>query len=537
MKKIFCLLLWLVCAGSASAQDLTANAVFLPLGEEISISESASIFLKRADESLNGLGAPVVLNQQTPAVPQVQITNFLGQVQNVPFVTHIPLMSIFIQIMSDKSVVVSERFSLVLSNEVANFQLSMPQGAKTLSLAVNHQSVPAFYEHSERSERIMLADPLEAGVHQIELSYMLKDGVFIDKKKAFVALPIVDKENDFWVTSLNVLTAYPAGSRVPNVQMVFGQEEIPADEVGNFYQSEKGQIMYVLNGLMPPKVAMKYRLNFNANVFDETQKDTLVDFIFSDYAWFWLSLMTALVIWLYYYVTAKSIEDEWFKSVYQSKMRQRVRFDFGQIRYLLKNKIDGVTALIYALVLFKKGAIDITVSNEHIYLQKTQKPLSWPDKKMLHLLIPPFKHKVSVQDLKVGHAMKSFVMRGISSTMALFMLREQIIALALLIIMAVVLLFVGTSITFILWALLIVMLAWYLAQKQFIRIAQYKARLRTFFEEYTNRSMSGSVEICAALALDKELGENHTLHLAKKNISYTEFKQLFLSQIKQKKGE
>ena len=123
------------------AQESVEDFVSAPLGTSVSVEAGKPVvfvpFQKKEPEEFKP--QPVFWK---PDLGLVQITSFAGQVLQVPNITHIPSFFIYVQVLPDASVVVTERISLILNTQqTAPFVRSYPSVFKDLNGTANFRDV------------------------------------------------------------------------------------------------------------------------------------------------------------------------------------------------------------------------------------------------------------------------------------------------------------------------------------------------------------------------------------------------------------
>lgn len=486
---------------------------------------------------------------------QVQISTFGGQILEVPFITHIPQFSIYVQVLSDRSISVTERISLVLdAGQSTPFVRSYPllfedkEGrTKTRQVEFLHATynnrpyMPNVVQTPDSMQvRFFENEGLYAGVHLFEVSYLIPNAVEVNGNTTHLFEPLLGTSLPYLAERVRIFISYPNQTKLSFASAVFGSNNQKQDDAVDIYMDENARLIYKIKGLLPAMLDVRVDILGNANGFEaETQNEAQTQNIMTRFAWLIVALICAFVTFIYFSFTALDLRDKAIDSKFLTRVRAKLFYDVGLLRWLLKHKTDWVTLFVYVLHLLHRGLVTVRINStgQIVLLACPDKKKNRCEKRVLRFLFGRFGREVSLnnfawkrQKIKRLHRL---ILKNIRIQILSFTKRELLIGLLLPLIGLAVLLHLKTAWPFILGAGVVMALAYYFSVIHFIHKGEFEALLAGLMKEYSARTLSQDKRQEVDIALDLEHTKEQMLPIIQNGhrISTKDFEQMFLSQL------
>ena len=548
MKKFLFLLFF--CVSPVLAQEMfSGEPVYLNNGETVEVDVGVPIIFTNQEAKKEVFEPEKV--QWKPQLATVEISAFAGQRIQVPFVTHIPAFTTFVQFFPDRSVVITERIILVNDQPLGSFkkqylktQAKDPKKSARfdfLFASSNGKTVyPFIKETDETLDMTFFADEgLSTGVHLIEISYKIENAVELDGVLARMQLPIVDGNNPFISERGQVLLTFPKGTKFLDVKALYGKNNLTSDKAGDFYKDENEHLIYKMKGLLPAEIGLKLEIMTDSNVFAKIADDTISEKT-AHYAWFIALLIGCFVLYCYLFFAALDLKDSFISKTFLNKIRAKLKYDIMLYRPLILGKTDVKAFLVSVLFLFQRKNIDIRLINNDILLSQTGKATNKLHKRVLGFIFGRFKKKIELNTLdwnkKGWKKFRRIVYKAIKAQQFRLMQRETIISTFLCILVLGFVCYLDANVWQILISLgvLLIFMRWQLASLQ--RRAHLRNQLVVLFKEYANISQNEERQFLTDIALENKSGELTGLKESV-NLPFDEFEKLFVEQltVKEKK--
>lgn len=551
MKRLFFLLFFILINASSNAMvPFSAdNIISVPLGSSATIQGGQAIVFTQP-ETHKGEESIPLLPEWKPDIGQVQITSFAGQVLQVPNMTHIPSFFVYVQVLEDKSAVITERISLVLDKQqnipfIRSYPLTLKDVSSDL-LSRNVEFLRANYNGEEFVPNILQSDDklqlfffddvgLASGVHLFEISYLVKDAVVVEGNTSRLFLPVLGADLPYLTERLQVLITYPQNVAFSKAKAYFGPNNQVVDEAYDVYMNENEHLVYKVKGIIPYFADLRLEVIGNAKGFENTSiSEKIDDGILNNNAVI-LALFVGLILFLYFHFSALDLHDREIESRYLAKVRSRLKYDLGVLRYLLVKKTDSKTILAYVLYLFSKKAIDIRFNAQKQIILLRKKVSNLSERKILHFLFSFKSARLNVSKFSLTEKkIKGFITSLIRLQILKIVYREVFIGLFLSVFGIFILSCLNTTEEKIFTAGLIIVVAFIVSCLHFIRKGNFELLLKKLFTEYIQLPHQAEKRFILDVALDNVSENKNYLNIEGKDILLSEFEKSFLTQFRLK---
>ena len=531
MKKIFVLfLLILICSTSVFAKKDTN----LPFGE-------------KEDTSLSAL--------QASQFGRVRITVFGGEKLDVPFLTHIPSLSIFVNIQPDKSVIVTERLVLVLAeNTNEPFVRSYPLSYKDASGVElknpmdflwasynNKTSKPKIRKTADEFQVVFSEkEAMYSGVHLFELSYVLPDALLQNGNRTSFFHSLLGSSLPYPAERIQILLAYPSEMTLSKAELLFGTNNKANEEAYDAYTDEDNHLIYKIKALLPEMIDIRLDVAGDAKGIDPVQSDEKIEQELNVFGWMLLSLICVLVMFLYFRFTASDVQDNMQNSKYLSKVRSKFFYDVSMLRWFYSHKVDARTLFIMIVHLLQKGFISVRFDeNGQIILTRlNDSKAAFYEKNMMSFFFSGLRKERKLStwflDDKALKKFKELIFKNIRRQKILFVLRELLIGALLPVIAVLVSIYLSYDIYQILAEICIIFIAYVFFMNYFMRKAKLDVLIKQLFEEYISHPLNENKQREVDIALEKGDHSKDTsllIILKGERVPLSDFEQMFFSQI------
>ena len=530
MKTFFAfLLMTFVCVTNAYSQK---SDNYLPFGEKPQTSTSQKTFSK------------------------VRVTVLGEDSLDVPYVTHIPSFSVFVNILEDKSVVVTERLVLVLSEpQNGPFVRSYPLSYTDTLGKIQESKIEfvwASYNKKEVTPRINKTDTniqlrfferegLAKGVHLFEVSYIVSDAVLQQGNITSLFLPLLGSDLVYPSERVQILVAYPPQTTLSKAQLVFGTNNQINEDAYDGYTDEANHLVYKIKRILPEYVDIRLDLVGDAKGFSAIHADEKIDKTLNVFGWIIVALLCIVVMFLYFHFTALDVKDNMQNNKVLSKMRSKFSYDIGMLRWVYMRKADTKTLFAMIIHLLQKGLLAVRFDeNEQIILVRGENTKSnFYEKNILSFIFGGLKkeRKLStwIFNEKVLKIFRKLVLKNIYRQKMLLVRREILIGALLPLIAVVLSVYLSYNIYQISAELIVILVAYMLCVNHFIRKGKLDILMRQLFEEYTEHSLSEAKQRELDIALEKDSYANDVallIMLKGRRLPLGEFEKMFFAQIR-----
>ncbi|MBP5535006.1 MAG: DUF2207 domain-containing protein [Alphaproteobacteria bacterium] len=531
MKKIFIFLLVLFCATS----------VFAKKGDDLPFGEKRNDSLYASSE-----------NQ----VAKVRITVFGDESLDVAFLTHIPSLSIFVDVQPDKSVVVTERLVLVLSEpQNTPFVRSYPlfytdvdgkvhqNGMNFLWASYNKKTTNPKIQKTDSETRIIFLDQdsTSAGVHLFELSYLLPSTLFVEGNVTNFFHPLLGSSLSYPAERIEVFVAYPKETTLVKAQAFFGTNNQANEEAYDVYMDQDNHLAYKIKGILPELIDLRLNIVGDAAGFEAVQMDEKLDQDLKTFGWILLSLICSIVVFLYFHFSASDIRDNMDSNKYLSKVRSKFSYDVSMLRWLYMRKADARTLFTMVVHFLQKNLISVHFDDqEQITLIRSGKLKKGSyEKDIFSFLFKGAKkeRKLSTWILneKVLKRFRKLILKNIYRQKVLLLQREILIGALLPLITLLISIFLSYNIFQIAGELIFTFIAYMLCVNYFIRKSKLDVLMKKLFEEYIAHPLNENKQREIDVAMESGDHSNDTallIMLKGKRLPLSEFEKMFFAQIR-----
>ena len=548
MKRFFIFFFVFLCSISSivNAQEAFSEFLSVPFGDSISVDAGRPVVFVPPKKTDAEEFKPQPVTWQ-PDVEQVQITSFAGQILQVPNLTHIPSFFVYVQVLSDKSVIVTERISLVLSKQqmtpfVRAYPLALKdvneknvvQDVKFLWSRYNSEAISPLWKSSLNEVQFSFFDDigLTSGVHSFELSYLIPNAVRVEGNTSRLFLPILGTKLPYLTENLQILVTYPEKTHLSSAKAFFGQNNQVVENAYSVYQNEKDHLVYKIKGVVPAFADVHLEILADGAGFGSASvSEKFDDGVLNNNALIF-AVFVAVLLFLYFHFTAWDLKDKSIESAYLAKVRSLINYDIATLRWLTLKKADIKTLLASVLYLFLKKDIDIRLNaqNQIILLQsKTQKQT---DESIVKFLMS--KHlrrnvaKLSISEGKIKH----FAQAQLRCQMLKIVRRELFIGFILTVLSIFVVFYLNSSLTKIIVAIILIVSGFTVSIVHFIRKGDFYSLLRASFMNYAQLPRQEDKRVPFDIALDKQTNKDLKIKIEDKEFLIKDFEQMFLTQLK-----
>ena len=544
MKKF--LLIFMFYFSIASAQEVfSGKPVYINNNETVEVGIGVPVIFTNKDAPKDEFTPEQA--QWRPQLPMVEINAFAGQRIQVPFLTHIPAFTAFVQILPDKTAVVTERIVLISDKPINRFKkeyqkTSHEQNINFLFASSNGQNINPIIEDTSDNFTLKFFDNegLPSGVYLIEITYEISNAVQIDGVLARLSLPLIDSNNPYIMERGQVLITYPENTKFMDAKALYGKNDIASDRAGNFYQDENDHLIYKMNGLLPTGIGMKLQVISNGAVFTN-QPETLMEKT-ENYFWIIVLFLGCLIIYVYLYFAGLDLKDQFSSKSFINKIRSKMKYDIILLRPLVMGKTDARAFLIAVLSLLQKKNISINIQNERLILLKKEKSKIKLHKKILHYLFSKFKQQTELSQLdwnkKGWKKFKSFIEQAIRLQSLQFIKREICISILLCALILGFIYYLQANTWQLITAFLFLAFFLYFQTKRLQKKSHIRGQLSLLFKDYTSVLKTPERQFLTDIALENKIDvQKLTPFEESVNIPYNTFETLFLEQltVKEKK--
>ncbi len=543
-------------AFKSSAQDINgrvdlSNARFISVGEEVMVDGGTPVLLLDKKDSQEKF-EPLPVSWQ-PDMPMVRISSFGGVRLDVPFVTHIPSFFVYVQVLPDKSVIVTERITLILSTQQAlPFTRSYPthytdilakqnqRNVDILWASYNHQSIMPSVKNTPQNVEVRFFENegLPSGVHLFELSYIVPDAVVQEGNATRLFLPLLGDNLPYLTERMQVFVTYPQSSILHKAQAVFGSDNLIQEKAYDVYMDQNARLIYRVSGILPQTVDVRLDIWGDAKAFTSYQEQEKIDRTLTQYAWLIVSLICVFVLWLYFFSSALDLRDKLVDNRYLTKVRGKIYYDLGVLRYFVKRKIDVRTLLAYVVHLVQKNMLRVQVSDEKqiVFIRAKHINANVFERAMLRLLFGRFKKQNTLNALSKSYLKK--LRRSVNGNILVLIrkivFREMLIGSLQVVLAIVALLWLSRENWQIFAGAMIVSVAYLLCVIHFIHKRQFKDLLAQLFNAYAHLKLSAARKREVDVALDNKQDDVEF----DDGLSMKDFSDMFLNELSiVKKGQ
>lgn len=523
--------------------------VILVFSTNVFAKRDASLpFGEKVDSSLSAL--------QSSQVGKVRITVFGGEELDVPFLTHIPTLSVFVNIQPDKSVVITERLILVLAEQQSSpFVRSYPRFYKD-ALGIEHENKMDFlwasYNNKTSNPKIRKTDAeiqigffeqetSSSGVHLFELSYVIPNALSLSGDKSTFFQPLLGSFLTYPSERIQILLAYPPEMTLSKAELLFGTNNKANEEAYDVYTDQDNHLIYKVKAILPEKIDIRMNVAGDAKGIDPVQPDEKIEQELNLFGWMIISLICIIIMFLYFYFTAQDVRDNMQNSKYLSKMRSKFSYDISMLRWVLLHKADARALFAIIIHFLQKGLISIRFDeNGQIILTRLDNvKVSGYEKNMLSFFFPGMKkeRKLStwIFDEKTLKKFKKLILQNIYQQKIHFVLREVLIGALLPLIAVLVSIYLSYDVYQIVAELLILFVGYMFMLNYFVRKAKLDILIKQLFEEYMALSLNENKQREIDVVLEKGNHSNDEallIILRGKRLSLTDFEKMFFAQIR-----
>ena len=533
-------------AWNGKAQDVFNDFIQAPLGSKVSVDAGYPVvFVPPYSNSKEKFVPEPVLWK--PDVGLVQITSFAGQTLQVPNITHIPSLFVYVQVLPDKSVVVTERIPLVLNTQqTAPFVRSYPlilkdikgtpivREVKFLWARYNFETIIPSEKKLFNEQAFSFFDDvgLASGVHLFELSYLVPNAVFVEGNISRLFLPILGLKLPYLIENMQILVTYPSNTPVLSAKAFFGQNNQTVEKAYSVYQNEKEHLVYKINGLVPAFADVRLEVLGQAKGFTTYSiSEKINDGVFN-YNGLIFALFVSLILFLYFHFSALDLKDKSIESAYLAKIRNSVRYDVGTLRYLVLKKIDVQTIFSCVIYLFLKKDVDIRLNAQNQIILLRQKNIKSFDNRLLGLIMSSHS-RLNIENTSLSITkMKHFIFSHIRWQIFKMVRREVFVAVLLMMSSIFIAFYLNHSLIRFLMAIIIIVTAFVFSFIHFIRKGDFKKLLKDTFMYYADLPRADEKKLPFDIALERKIPHNLKLEINGKEIAINEFEKMFLTQLK-----
>ena len=488
-------------------------------------------------------------------IPTIKVAVQEDEILTVPFMTHIPYFSVYVNVLPDKDVVVTEKLFLVLSEDqntpfVRSYPLSyvntqenkIQNKMEFIGSAYNKKSVFPRIHKTDSEIQLIFSEQggLSKGVHLFEISYTIPKAVVLHENSAKLFLPILGSSLSYMAEKVQILVIYPPKSTLTEMQAVFGANNLVNEDAYDMYTEKENHLMYKIKGILPKMVDVRLDISSDSKGFETIYLDDKIDDNLNRFGWIIVSLICSVVLFLYFKFTAFDIRNSMQKSKFLMKVRSKLSYDIGMLRWLCMRKADTRSLFAVIIHLLQKDLISIHFNEDEqiTLIQKENiKPKSY-EKNMLSFIFGKFKKERNVSNWvlsqKKMEKFKKVVLKNIWWQKTQILQREILVGALLPLIAVLVSVLLSYSMIQIFGQLVITLVAYMLCANHFIRKSKMDVLMRQLFEEYVEHPLNEAKQREVDIALERgdHSQDVDLLIMSKgKRLPLSDFEQMFFAQI------
>ena len=433
-----------------------------------------------------------------PEIPRISIKTPFQKEASVPYVLHIPYFFINIQLLTDRSAIVSEYVQIVVppKTPVRPFYRSYLTKVKDalgrehtfnptfLSFKQNGTSVPfSLVQSDEKIQIKFVADKtFHPSVYTYEVSYLLPDAVRKVNDGYGLFLSLLGNDIPYLTENLVVRLDFPKFTPILKADVTFGTENLKHPTAAYFVKEGDQALILKSRGVYPNGLDVRVNIEMGSGTFEEkTIGQILFDTLFKNMA---LGVTVLGMIFLVvYYILAAYLS---WKEIKRPHFRKKIKFRPAVMRHLLLKKVDYKTLFGAFIDLIERKRILIEKKGKDYILTPQKGKLKQPCEEraiLKHLL----KRKTKLSEIRTKDIL-SFLQRIVRCverrSLYRFYLWPFLTGIILIGVCEFILLSkVGASSKTALWSLMWLTVTFVLSWRYFKKHNAYPAYLRDAYEK------------------------------------------------------
>ena len=290
-----------------------------------------------------------VANTSSSLLKEIEYTNPFGKKQNNIYTTHTTDFYTFIQVTSPKELMVEEYISFINTQNIP-FERTLlttknitdlSESFTLLNAQIDGQTVTPKIQHENKEIKLSFDGYLIAGSHRITLKYLIKDGITVNKDKAFIHYNVTGTKWAMPINKTGIYLAFPNKTTLLDKDLLFGTNYVSLKKAYEVKTNPSGNTVFVLNNPLPAYANIGLYAMFDSNIFPPlTLEDKL------EKHWHTLTMLCAILFMIVYFALCAL-----FLAFYKEKNIQKYIYHFAP---LTLNRLYWITPTPYVLNQFKE---------------------------------------------------------------------------------------------------------------------------------------------------------------------------------------
>lgn len=232
---------------------------------------------------------------QTPELKQegILVNSAFGEKKWVQFVPHTHEWNFILQLLNNHEVVVEETIRFIVTEQTKPLVRDWPQQEIIpLKATLNGHEIPFVIQQRENRTSFSLPN-LTAGLHQLKLSYLLKDSFSASLNKAFLSIPLTGTGWMLPVNSFSGVVLLPTKAKLNDFKTLLGKNKQEIKDAFEFQEDETGSIFFRATHLIPEKTQIQMDFQFS---FQQLQKETFWSFLNNNPSWLIFGILISIIL-------------------------------------------------------------------------------------------------------------------------------------------------------------------------------------------------------------------------------------------------
>ena len=336
-------------------------------------------------------------------IPTVALTLPSGRRILAPAREHIPYFLSYIDIQANGYIKVEDTMVLIANGKkfATPIERTFPKYAKNNqrieffleNVTVNGTKIP--YTTEEIGNNIVIKPKynqlLEPGIYTYRFNYLVNNKLIVNDDSVMLGWDLTGAPVNALITSANAIITLPTGHSFDNAFSIIGRENNYTNRRTNIFRFSGNSVAFSSNTPILNNEDVFLVTEMNKNIFIKDFNKNFSIFLIN-----WGSIIYALIglitILGSFILSLTSLKKE------QKTNKYNPSYDGSLMRSILIGKYDRVSFMAQLLDLYRKNAIDITQSDNRVYIHKRSidsSKLNKSERKALKMLFA--KNRVDVE--------------------------------------------------------------------------------------------------------------------------------------------
>lgn len=225
-----------------------------------------------------------ISNISLPFLKEIEYTNPFGKKQNNIYTTHTTDFYVFIQVVSKNELIIEEYISFINTENIpfertllaTKDMNNLSETFTLLNAQIDNHIVSPNISGKNKEIKLFVDGYLPAGTHSVKLKYLIKDGITIEKDKAFIHYNITGTKWSMPINNTNIYLAFPKKTTLFKENIFFGTNYVAIKDAYKVKSAPSGNTAFIINNPLPAYANVALYASFNANIFPpQTIEDKL----------------------------------------------------------------------------------------------------------------------------------------------------------------------------------------------------------------------------------------------------------------------